>query len=242
MIPAPVPREPAHDRLSSRTTPLSRTEFPPGFAWGCATSAYQTEGGAADGGRGRRYGITSASRPAPFATVQRVRWPAIAMTSGRRISISRANSASTPTVFPSLGRASFRSAAARVRTGKGLDFYERLIDGMLARRIKPWPTLYRWDLPQALQAGGGWARRDTVTAFARYVDVISRHLGDRVKHWITHNEPWCSAFIGHYEGVHAPGLRDLGTAAGGPTTFCCRMERPLRPSAAMSPAHRWALR
>ena len=83
---------------------------------------------------------------------------------------------------------------------------------MLERGLEPWATLYHWDLPQALQDDGGWANRDTVSAFVEYSDTVSRHLGDRIKHWITHNEPWCTAFHGNFEGVHAPGLRDFKTA------------------------------
>lgn len=95
---------------------------------------------------------------------------------------------------------------------KGLDFYSRLVDGMLDRGLEPWLTLYHWDLPQALQDRGGWAERSTIDAFLAYTDVVSRHLGDRVKHWITHNEPWCTAFNGNFEGVHAPGLTNFKTA------------------------------
>ena len=95
---------------------------------------------------------------------------------------------------------------------KGLDFYARLVDGMLERGLEPWCTLYHWDLPQTLQDQGGWAQRDTIYAFEAYADVVSRHLGDRIKHWITHNEPWCTAFHGNFEGVHAPGLKSFKTA------------------------------
>ena len=83
---------------------------------------------------------------------------------------------------------------------------------MLERGLQPWATLYHWDLPQWLQDRGGWASRDTVDAFVDMADAVTRRLGDRVGHWITHNEPWCTAIIGNYEGWHAPGLTDLGTA------------------------------
>ena len=79
---------------------------------------------------------------------------------------------------------------------------------MLERGLEPWATLYHWDLPQALQEQGGWVARSTVDAFVEYTDAVTRHLGDRVKHWITHNEPWCTAFLGHLYGSHAPGLKD----------------------------------
>ena len=96
----------------------------------------------------------------------------------------------------------------------GLGFYERLIDELLVHGIAPWPTLFHWELPQALQDRGGWASRRTVDAFARYTDVVSTALGDRAKHWVTHNEPWVAAFLGHLEGAFAPGIRDWRTALG----------------------------
>ncbi|MBC8067375.1 MAG: family 1 glycosylhydrolase, partial [Deltaproteobacteria bacterium] len=95
---------------------------------------------------------------------------------------------------------------------RGLDFYDRLVDGLLAAGIAPWATLYHWDLPQALEDLGGWPHRDTAHAFVEYADVVARRLGDRVKGWITHNEPWCAAMLGYRDGVHAPGRRDWPAA------------------------------
>jgi beta-glucosidase len=94
----------------------------------------------------------------------------------------------------------------------GLDFYDRLVDDLLAAGIRPFVTLYHWDLPQALQDRGGWANRETVEHYRRYVDTVSERLGDRVQHWITHNEPWVAAAVGNLYGLHAPGLKDLETA------------------------------
>jgi beta-glucosidase len=93
---------------------------------------------------------------------------------------------------------------------KGLDFYERLVDGLLARGIKPCPTLYHWDLPAALE--GGWLTRRSVDAFARYASVVAQRLGDKVHCWFTHNEPWCQAFLGYETGLFAPGHRDVREA------------------------------
>lgn len=93
----------------------------------------------------------------------------------------------------------------------GLDFYDRLIDGLLARGIEPWLTLYHWDLPQALQEKGGWGSRDSVAWFVEYTSVMAEHFGDRVKRWITINEPWVSSFLGHLDGVFAPGITDWPT-------------------------------
>src|SRR5206468_3187709 len=90
----------------------------------------------------------------------------------------------------------------------GLDWYERLVDALLANGIQPWLTLYHWDLPQPLEDAGGWPVRGTAEAFAYFADVMSKRLGDRVSTWITLNEPWCSAFLGYQLGVHAPGRRD----------------------------------
>ena len=108
-----------------------------------------------------------------------------------------------PRVFP-LGRGALNRA--------GLDFYQRLVDLLLENGIQPFITLYHWDLPQALEDRGGWRNRDTALAFADYARAVGEALGDRVEYWSTLNEPWCSAFLGHFTGEHAPGLHDLGAA------------------------------
>ena len=95
---------------------------------------------------------------------------------------------------------------------RGLDYYDRVVDGLLARGIAPMVTLYHWDLPQALESRGGWLSRDTAEAFADYAMVVTERLADRVGLWATHNEPWCAAFLGYAAGVHAPG-RQEGTGA-----------------------------
>ena len=87
----------------------------------------------------------------------------------------------------------------------GLQFYSDLVDALLAHGIEPWLTLYHWDLPQALEDRGGWTNRSTVDAFERYASIMAEELGDRVKHWITHNEPWVASMLGHREGIFAPG-------------------------------------
>ena len=94
----------------------------------------------------------------------------------------------------------------------GLGFYDRLVDELLEHGITPWLTLYHWDLPQALQERGGWPSRDTVGAFADYTAVMTERLGDRVTNWITINEPWVAAMLGHRDGVFAPGSRDMAEA------------------------------
>ncbi len=95
---------------------------------------------------------------------------------------------------------------------EGLDFYSRLVDELLARGIEPLPTLFHWDLPQTLEDEGGWRSRDTAERFAEYAVVVHDALGDRIRQWTTINEPFCSAFLGYGSGVHAPGVREPGTA------------------------------
>jgi beta-glucosidase len=95
---------------------------------------------------------------------------------------------------------------------RGLDYYQRLVDGLCLRDITPMLTLYHWDLPQALEDEGGWTNRETADRFADYAATVYRALGDRVPLWITLNEPWCSSFIGYYEGRHAPGIKDEAAA------------------------------
>ena len=95
---------------------------------------------------------------------------------------------------------------------RGLDFYDRLVDALLEAGITPVPTLYHWDLPQALEDAGGWRSRSTAEHFAAYTRAVVARLGDRIRHWITLNEPFCSAFLGYAVGRHAPGARE-GTPA-----------------------------
>jgi len=192
-------------------TALNRGEFSDEFVWGCSTSSYQIEGATDEDGRGESIWDRFCATPGTIrdgssgavACDHYHLWP-------QDLDLAR-----------SLGVNAYRFSIAWPRiqaTGhgkanaKGLDFYSRLVDGMLERGLQPWATLYHWDLPQALQDEGGWADRRTVDAFVEYADIVSRHLGDRVKHWITHNEPWCTAFLGHQEGNHAPGIKSSKTA------------------------------
>ncbi|NOT64640.1 MAG: beta-glucosidase [Methylotenera sp.] len=190
---------------------VERSDFVNDFRWGCATSAYQIEGSTNVDGRGttiwdkfcEQAGTIRDGSSGAIACDHYNRWP-------QDLDLAR-----------ELGLNSYRFSIAWSRifpdgrgmaNNKGLDFYSRLVDGLLERGIEPWPTLYHWDLPQALQEQGGWKNRDTATAFADFAHTVSHHLGDRVQHWITHNEPWCTAFLGHYEGIHAPGEKNIGAA------------------------------
>jgi beta-glucosidase len=189
----------------------SRATFPRGFVWGSATSAYQIEGGANEDGRGEsiwdrfaktRSNIKDASN-GDVACDHYHRWRDDIALLKRLEHAAYRFSIAWPRIYPG-GRGSFNQ--------RGMDFYSRLVDGLLEKKIEPYVTLFHWDLPQALQDEGGWTSRATAEAFASYADVVTRHLGDRVKRWITHNEPWCSGFVGHQKGAHAPGLRDWGAA------------------------------
>ena len=188
-----------------------RQDFPADFRWGVSTSSFQIEGAAHEAGKGESI------------------WDRFCAEPGRIRDGSNGDVACDHYhLFPqdldlakSLGVNAYRFSIAWPRilpTGRGavneagLAFYDRLVDGMLERGLDPWCTLYHWDLPQALQAQGGWTSRDTVAAFLEYTDVVTRRLGDRVKHWITHNEPWCSCMMGYWEGVHAPGGKSLADA------------------------------
>jgi len=191
---------------------LTRSDFPVDFRWGCSTSSYQIEGAIHEDGRGESIWDRFCATPGRIrdgssgavACDHYHRWPAdLDLARGLGVNAYRFSIA-WPRILP-VGR----GAAPNVQ---GLDFYSRLVDGMLERGLEPWATLYHWDLPQALQDEGGWAARSTVEAFVDYVDVVTRRLGDRVKHWITHNEPWCTAFLGHDQGNHAPGVKDFKTS------------------------------
>ncbi|MFC5177355.1 GH1 family beta-glucosidase [Nocardioides taihuensis] len=95
---------------------------------------------------------------------------------------------------------------------RGLDYYDRLVDALAAAGVEPAATLYHWDLPQPLEDAGGWPERATAEAFVEYAGVVHARLGDRVRLWATHNEPWCAAYLGYAAGVHAPGRREGGAA------------------------------
>lgn len=204
---------PAAAPLSDLDAPaLRRRDFPADFRWGCSTSAYQIEGAATLDGRAEsiwdrfctvRGNIRDGSSGA-VACDHYHRWPEdLDLAAQLGLGAYRFSMA-----WPRI----LADGAGKAPNAKGLDFYSRLIDGMLARGLEPWATLYHWDLPQRLQERGGWAHRDTVAEFAEFTDVVTRRFGDRVRRWITHNEPWCSAFIGCYDGTHAPGLRDWRAA------------------------------
>jgi beta-glucosidase len=183
----------------------------PDFLWGTATSAYQIEGAVAEGGRSPSIWDTFCRVPGAIdngdtgdvACDHYHRWPEdVALM--RRLGVDAYRfSIAWPRVLP--------EGTGRVNEA-GLDFYERLVDGLLESGIRPFATLYHWDLPQVLQDRGGWPARDTAMAFADYAQVLGERLGDRIEDWFTVNEPLCSAWIGYLEGRMAPGERDLSRA------------------------------
>ena len=185
--------------------------FPPGFVFGAASSAYQIEGAADEDGRGPSIWDTFSHTPGrtrngetgDVACDHYHRW---------RDDIA---------LMRELGIGSYRFSVSWSRVlpdgigavnEPGLDFYDSLVDGLLAAGIAPLPTLYHWDLPQALYDRGGWTSPEAPAWFAEYAGVLARRLGDRVPRWLTLNEPQVFAFTGHAYGRHAPGMEDWPTA------------------------------
>ncbi len=185
---------------------IDRTAFPEDFTWGVATSSYQIEGSTDADGAGPSIWSTFCAEPGRIVDGSD---GAVACDHYRRWG-------SDLDLIKELGVTAYRFSLSWPRIlpegrgrveQRGLDFYDRLVDGLLERGIEPWATLYHWDLPQALQDVGGWPERSTAYAFADYADLVTARLGDRVRAWATLNEPWCSAFLGYEAGEHAPGLR-----------------------------------
>lgn len=185
-------------------TSTENRALPPGFVLGSATASYQVEGAANEDGRGPSI------------------WDTYSHTPGNVWNGDTGDAAcnhyhlleSDLDLMADLGLDAYRFSIAWPRiqpTGTGapnaagLDFYDRLVDGLLARGIKPVATLYHWDLPQTLEDRGGWPARETAHAFADYAKIVGERLGDRVGTWTTLNEPWCSAYLGYSSGAHAPG-------------------------------------
>jgi beta-glucosidase len=184
--------------------PVAHPLLPPGFRFGASTAAYQIEGAANDDGKGPSIWDTFSHEPDKIADgstgdvacdhyhrldedldlIQRLG------VGGYRFSIS------WPRVLPT---------GSGHPNPKGLDFYERLVDGLLERDVQPMATLYHWDLPQVLEDAGGWLNRDTAERFAEYAALVGERLSDRVEHWIPVNEPNVVTMLGYGSGVHAPG-------------------------------------
>lgn len=182
------------------------TGFPAHFTWGAAAAAYQIEGAHDADGRGPSVWDAFCQQP---GAIREGHSGAVACDHYHRW-------AEDVALMRELGLQAYRLSIAWPRVlpqgvgpsnGRGLDFYDRLIDALLAAGITPWVTLFHWDYPLALYQRGGWLNPDSPRWFAGYVAAVVRRLGDRVQHWITHNEPQCFIGLGHATGMHAPGLR-----------------------------------
>jgi len=190
---------------------MTKLTFPDKFLWGTATASYQIEGSWNEDGKGESI------------------WDRFSHTPGKVLNGDTGDVACDHyhrwsddiQLMKDLGMQAYRFSIGWPRvlpTGRGrfnqpgLDFYSRLVDGLLAANITPFATLYHWDLPQTLQDEGGWPARTMAEAFVEYADLMSRTLGDRVNHWITHNEPWCVSLLSHQIGEHAPGWQNWPAA------------------------------
>ena len=183
---------------------LPLSAFPQDFVWGAATASYQIEGAATEDGRGESVWDRFCATP---GKVRNGDTGAVACDFYHHYSDDIA-------LMRELGIDAFRLSVAWPRVipagrgavnEKGLDFYDRLVDELLGNGITPFVTLFHWDTPQPVEDAGGWPVRETVDAFSEYVTAVADRLGDRVRHWITHNEPWVVSWVGHAWGHHAPG-------------------------------------
>jgi len=186
---------------------MARVRFPEGFRWGTATASYQIEGAWQEDGKGLSIWDTFAHTE---GRIKKGHTGDVACDSYHRyaedVALMRAMnlnsyrfSISWPRILPDGGKPV---------NAAGLDYYSRLVDALLAAGIRPFPTLYHWDLPQAIQDAGGWPERDTAGRFADYAEVVVRALSDRVSSWMIFNEPSIFTIMGHLVGIHAPGIRD----------------------------------
>ncbi|UYN99464.1 MAG: beta-glucosidase [Devosia sp.] len=190
---------------------FERRDFGPDFTFGVATAAYQIEGGQGHG-RGSSIWDTFSSTPGNVhngdtglnACNHYDLWPQDLDLIGEGGFDAYRFSFAWPRLIPE---------GTGAVNQEGVDFYDRLIDGMLERGIKPYATLYHWDLPSTLQDRGGWMNRDIAGWFADYAALIADKFGSRLHATATINEPWCVAFLSHFLGIHAPGYRDLRAAA-----------------------------
>lgn len=194
------------DRPGTASAASSGLVFPTGFLWGSATAAYQVEGAAGEDGR----------VPSIWDTFCRVPGAVVGGDNGDVAADHYHRYADDVDLMAGLGLQAYRFSTAWPRimpeqgrvNDKGLDFYDRLVDALLAKGIEPWLTLYHWDLPQHLEDRGGWTNRDVADWFTEYALATHARLGDRVTAWSTLNEPWCSAYLGYAGGQHAPGRQE----------------------------------
>ena len=187
---------------------MTQYAFPENFLWGAATASYQIEGAVFEGGRGTTVWDVFSDTPGKVKNGD----------SGEVACDHYHRYPDDIAIMKQLGLQTYRFSVAWSRilpegTGAvnpaGLDFYDKLVDGLLANGIRPYITLYHWDLPQALEDKGGWTNKDIVNWFGDYTQAITKRLGDRVQNWMTLNEPWVFTFLGYGIGIHAPGHQDI---------------------------------
>ncbi|WP_424929038.1 GH1 family beta-glucosidase [Amaricoccus tamworthensis] len=197
--------------MDNATLSFSRSDFPEGFVFGTAAAALQIEG-SGYGGAGPSHWDTFCATPGNIANSENTlvacdhyhRWEEdLDLVRNAGLDAYRF-SLSWPRILPE-GRGTPNE--------EGLDFYDRLIDGMLERGLQPWATLYHWEMPAALSDLGGWRNRDVANWFTDYSRLVMNRFGDRIEGTATLNEPWCVAWLSHFLGHHAPGLRDIRAAA-----------------------------
>jgi beta-glucosidase len=190
---------------------FSRSDFPEGFVFGAATAAYQIEGHAF-GGAGPTHWDSFSATPGNVFRAQ----------DGARACDHYHRYETDLDLLQAAGMDAYRFSTSWARVmpegrgpvnAEGLDFYDRLVDAMLARGLQPFQTLYHWELPSALADLGGWANRDVAGWFGDFTEIVTARIGDRVHATATINEPWCVAWLSHFLGHHAPGLRDIRAAA-----------------------------
>ncbi len=196
--------------MTSQPASAEDLEFPAGFVWGASTSSYQIEGAVEADGRGKSIWDTFSHSPGrvkggdtgDIACDHYHRWAEDIELLAQGGFAAYRFSVAWPRILP---------AGAGAVEARGLDFYDRLVDGLASRGIVPWLCLYHWDLPQALQDRGGWVNRDIAEKFADYARIVVRRLSDRVKHWATFNEPNIHGLFAYGVGDHAPGVKGLSS-------------------------------
>ncbi|QFU89151.1 GH1 family beta-glucosidase [Amycolatopsis sp. YIM 10] len=190
---------------------MATLRFPPGFTWGASTAAYQIEGAGPPGARGTSIWDTFAARPGRVLNGDN---GALACDHYHRYpeDLQLLEALGTGAYRFSVSWSRLQHAGRGPLNQRGIDFYSRLVDGLLDRGIEPWVTLYHLDLPQPLEDAGGWPSRDTALRFADFAAAVHHFLAERVTRFITVNEPWCSALLGYASGEHAPGRTDPAAA------------------------------
>jgi beta-glucosidase len=199
----PAPGQAAEAKVSR----ASEGQFPPGFLWGAATAAYQVEGGYNEDGKGESIWDRFVLAPGKIQNGD----------TGRVACDSYHKWREDVALLKRMNLKSYRFSTAWTRiqangagpaNPRGIDYYSRLTDALLEAGIRPFPTLYHWDLPQDLEDRGGWANRDTAARFADYCDIMARALGDRIRNWSLFNESKAFTQLGYWQGTFAPGRKD----------------------------------